>query len=153
VVSGQRLNVYDWGAWRAYEAGCTGAYRDTWDQVQLCCGASPADGTGQCRMCQTCGGQWGQDMGWRRLEDDWGMFNTFAGGCTEPYTGTNNVFHFCCKTQQQCKLCKSCGGGLVEVGRQVHWGDWGPWTAFGYGCAGGMDRNTDENVLCCLPSS
>jgi hypothetical protein len=152
LAVGQRLNQGDWGVWRAYESGCTGAYRDTWDQVQMCCGSSPVDNTGMCRMCQSCGGSWTQDLGARLTAGDWGGFNTFATGCTEPYTSTFSEFHFCCKSQQQCKLCKSCGGGLVEVGREVHSGDWGPWNTYDYGCAGGLSGTWEEAVLCCLPS-
>lgn len=152
VESGSRLQQGDWSSWDGYDSSCGGTYQDQgFGAIKFCCGASPVDGTGMCRLCSSCGGAWTLDQGSRINAGDWGPYQTWGAGCAGGYDGNWNPPHLCCAAEAECKMCDGCGAGLVEVGRVRHNGDWGEWNIYGSGCSGGQSGSWNENVFCCKP--
>lgn len=127
--------------------------------VQLCCLPEvPNQISGSCRMCSSCGGQFGYktggDMENLNFNDWMAAYGESCTGDISPenpvQTGTykhkkkhyplTNGFSFCCDQPNVCEMCESCGGafpyetGVLGVGDTTQ----AAFSAFGAQCSGGM---------------
>jgi hypothetical protein len=61
--------------------------------------ATANNGGNMCRLCRSCGGEWGIESGSRLTAGDWGPWLTYGDSCSGEYKnyGTSAPVKLCCK--------------------------------------------------------
>ena len=152
----------NWGRFAyTWSQGCSGSYTDNRNGYQngihLCCQKIDPTRKGQCRICNSCGGEFPEYVGAIQVNDGNEKFTAaFDHSCqgnsrTRPKPGGG--FKLCCQRDPICSLCSSCGGqwphesGVIAADR--NWRDW--FYGRGKGCFGGVSKNDADRGMkwCC----
>lgn len=147
----------------AYDNKCSGSLShnnyNRGEGVHLCC--TPEDARrvrGYCRLCTSCGVNYqGGSLMTNQQWPNW--INAYGEGCFESLRTryhTGNGIQLCCKNEDMCSLCSTCGGsypyenGVMSTDR--HWPDF--FNIKGNTCSGSISHKdyNDGVSLCCKSS-
>ena len=150
----------NWPNWSyTFGQGCSGSYGNSGYQngVHLCCQQVDSTRQGQCRVCNSCGGDFPELVGALQVDQRWDKFTSaFDNSCqgnsrTRPKP--DGGFKICCQRDPICSLCSSCGGAWPhESGVLAADQNWPKFfSGRGHSCSGGVGKNDANRGMkwCC----
>jgi len=125
--------------------------------VHLCCQPESTTTEGNCKLCSSCGADYGINVGAVMCDANWpnwiNAFDNYCNGDLRNRNNPGNGIQMCCKTNDICTLCSSCGGNYPQetgvLSYDQHWPNF--FNIKGGSCAGSLLHNSYSQglSLCC----
>mgnify|MGYP001419427097 CR=1 FL=1 len=140
----------NWPSWAyTFSQRCEGSYRNNEFQngIHLCCQNVDSNRKGQCRICNSCGGDFPEAVGAIQYCDrDEKFTSAYDNNClgdSRTRLPPEGGLKVCCQQDPICSMCSSCGGQWPHesgvLGADQNWIDF--FRGRGHGCSGAVGRN------------
>lgn len=142
-----------------YDNTCSGAlqHNNYNNGVHLCCQPESDTNEGECKLCSSCGGSYNLNTGSLMCDQNWPnwilAYDNSCYGDLRNRGNPGNGIQMCCKTNDICSLCSSCGGDFPQetgvLSYDQHWPNF--FNIKGGACSGGVVHNSYSGgvSLCC----